>query len=132
MNTLKVLLADEHENFRRVLVPFLNAQNGVQVVGVADDCEEAVRKTESLQPDLVLLDPHMARQNGIDASRNIKNRFPSTRVFILSMDPSECYNRNIRNVADGYISKTSMKQRLLAVLASEHSNQFINGAVAIA
>jgi DNA-binding NarL/FixJ family response regulator len=119
MYKLKVLLADDHDSFRRILVAFLKAQNNIEVVGEAVDGQEAVEQAERLHPDLVLMDIHMPNRNGIDATKAIKMSRPSTKVFILSMDPSEFYRRNTQNFADGFIAKTSMKNALLSVLSSE-------------
>jgi DNA-binding NarL/FixJ family response regulator len=126
MYKLKVLLADDHDSFRRILVAFLRAQKDIEVVGEAIDGQEAIEQAEQFHPDLVLMDIHMPKQNGIEATKAIKNRWPGTKVFILSMDPSEFYRRNTQNFADGFIAKTSMKNALLSVLSNEqqlHMNE---------
>lgn len=130
MYKLKVLLADDHDSFRRILVAFLRAQKGIEVVGEAIDGQEAVEQAEKFHPDLVLMDIHMPRQNGIEATKAIKNRWPDTKVFILSMDPSEFYQKNTQDFADGFIAKSSMKNALLKVLASEQSSYLSTNAVA--
>ena len=130
MYKLKVLLADDHDSFRRILIAFLRAQKDVEVVGEAVNGQEAVEQAEKFHPDLVLMDIHMPRQNGIEATKAIKNRWPDTKVFILSMDPSEFYQKNTQDFADGFIAKSSMKNALLKVLASEQSNYLTANAVA--
>jgi DNA-binding NarL/FixJ family response regulator len=132
MNTVKILLADDHDCFRHILQTYLDAQDGFEVVGEARDGNEAVKKASELRPDVVLMDVYMPHKNGIEATRTIKRMWPSTKVFILSMDPSEGYRRNIRTIADGFIAKTSMKNALLTILANEQSNQFPIGTAAIA
>ena len=122
MQKLKVLLADDHDSFRRILIAFLRAQKDVEVVGEAVDGQEAVEQAERFHPDLVLMDIHMPKQNGLEATKAIKNHRPSTRVFILSMDPSEFYRRNTQDFADGFIAKTSMKSALLSILSSEQQS----------
>lgn len=122
MYKLKVLLADDHNSFRRILVAFLKAQNNVEVVGEAIDGQEAIEQAERFHPDLVLMDIHMPKQNGIEATKAIKSKWPGTKVFILSMDPSEFYRRNTQSFADGFIAKSSMKNALLSVLSSEQQS----------
>jgi DNA-binding NarL/FixJ family response regulator len=122
MYKLKVLLADDHDSFRRILIAFLRAQKDIEVVGEAIDGQEAVEQAERFHPDLVLMDIHMPKQNGIEATKAIKNRWPGTKVFILSMDPSEFYRRNTQDFADGFIAKTSMKSALLSILSSEQQS----------
>ncbi|MGD1046568.1 MAG: response regulator transcription factor [Bacteroidota bacterium] len=119
MHKLKVLLADDHDSFRRILIAFLRAQKDIEVVGEAIDGQEAIEQAERFHPDLILMDIHMPKQNGIEATKAIKNRWPGTKVFILSMDPSEFYRRNTQDFADGFIAKSSIKNALLSVLSSE-------------
>ena len=119
MCTLKVLLADDHESFRRILSAFLKAQQGIEIVGEAADGCEAVEKAEHLHPDLILMDIHMPLQNGIEATKTIKNHLPSTRIFILSMDISDVCRKNAHECADGFIAKSSLKNALLSILAFE-------------
>jgi DNA-binding NarL/FixJ family response regulator len=130
MYKLKVLLADDHDSFRRILVAFLRAQKDIEVVGEANDGQDAIEQVERYRPDLVLMDIHMPKQNGIEATKAIKNRWPDTKVFILSMDPSEFYRKNTQDFADGFIAKSSIKNALLKVLASEQSNYVLANAVA--
>ena len=129
MRKLKVLLADDHDNFRRILVAFLRTQKYIEVVGEAADGQEVVEQAERFCPDLVLMDIHMPKQNGIEATKAIKNILPNTKVFILSMDPGEFYRKNTQNFADGFIAKSSMKNALLSVLANEQ--QLHVGPIAI-
>ena len=122
MHRLKVLLVDDHDSLRRILIAFLRAQKDVEVVGEAVDGQDAVEQAERFHPDLVLMDIHMPKQNGIEATKAIKNRWPDTKVFILSMDSSEFYRKNTQDFADGFIAKSSMKNALLSVLSSEQQS----------
>lgn len=119
MNRLRILLADDHESFRSILASFLRAQPGVELVGEAVDGEDAIDKSNRLQPDLVLMDVHMPRRNGVEAARTIKSLNAQTKVIMMSTDSSEIYQRSAQMVADGYIPKSSMKNALLSVLLLE-------------
>lgn len=124
MAGIKVLLVDDHENFRHSLSSFLKSQRDVEVVGEAVDGDDAVRWTEQLHPDLVLMDLEMPQKDGFEATREIKRRMPNTRVVILSLYSSEVYRRAAREyLADGFIDKNSMKDALLAVIMDERARQ---------
>jgi DNA-binding NarL/FixJ family response regulator len=118
MTKLRVLLADDHEGFRRILSSFLRSQIGVEVVGEAADGQDAVDLTLRLRPDLVFIDLHMPTYDGIEATKAIKGKLPGTRVFVLSMDSSE-YHRQAVDRADGFITKQTMKNAIMTVLANE-------------
>ena len=74
MQSLKVLVVDDHEGFRRSLLSFLRAQGGVEIIGEAADGIDAVEKAELLRPDLILMDFDMPGRSGFDATEEIKHR----------------------------------------------------------
>ena len=90
VGVLRVLLADDHRMLRDALRRSLE-EVGINVVGEAGDGEEAVRMAEQLQPDVVLMDVTMPDVSGIEATRRIRDRFPSIRVVVLTMhgDPEK-------------------------------------------
>ncbi len=120
MQVLKVLVADDHECFRRSLLSFLRTQKGVEVVGEASDGVEAVDQTARLHPDLVLIDSDMPKQDGFRATQEIKLRSPRTTVVVLSMHGTDPYRRRARqHSADAFIDKGSLKASLAAILFDE-------------
>ena len=117
MVPLKILLADDHEDFRRVVHEFLDRLPNISVVGEAADGKEAVEQVERLHPDLVLIDISMPHQNGLEATRIIKQRWPATKVVIATMHDSPLYRSKALEVqADGFILKSAMKPGLVAAL----------------
>ncbi len=120
MSRLRILLADSHEAFRHSLASFLNAQANVEIVGEAADGDTAVQKAEELHPDLALIDLNMPVRSGLDATRDIKERVPQTKVVVLSMHAGEIYRKMAGEAhADGFIEKSSLKQGLLQLLQNE-------------
>jgi two-component system response regulator NreC len=115
MTPIRVLIADDHAEFRRLVQLFLNTLPHVDVVGEAVDGEEVVQRVEALRPDLVLMDIAMPKRNGLDATRIIKERWPQTRVVIATMYDNAVYRKEAQDAhADGYILKSALKPSLEA------------------
>jgi len=89
MRPIRVLLVDDYVLLRELLSKILTPDQGFEVVGQASDGFEAVNKAEALQPDLVLMDMNMPRCDGLEATKLIKERWPDTRVVILTSYPEE-------------------------------------------
>jgi len=115
VNAIRILVADDHKDFRNVVCEFLNQLPDVIVVGEADDGVDVIDKTESLDPDIVLMDITMPRRNGLEAARIIKNRWPLKKVVIATMHDNAYYRAQAEEVAaDGFIVKSSIRSGLLA------------------
>jgi DNA-binding NarL/FixJ family response regulator len=115
MNVIKVLIADDHQDFRKIVHEFLDRLPNVSVVGEAINGDDAVKKVETLFPDVVLMDISMPLMNGLDATRIIKKRWPGTKVLIATTHDDPIYRRQaIEALADGFILKCSLKPSLEA------------------
>lgn len=130
MKKIRILLVDDHDGFRRVLASFLRARPGVELVGEAVDGEDAIEKSSQLRPDMVLMDVHMPRRNGVEATRAIKVLNPQTKVVMMSVDPSESYQRSALLIADAYVPKTSIKEDLLLILSEMDHLEYGRAAIA--
>ena len=113
MERIRVLIADDHRDFRKVVHEFLNRLPNVAVVGEACDGDEAVEQVGRLAPDVVLMDIKMPNKNGLEATRIIKDRWPTTRVLISTLNDSVVYRIQAQEAkADGFIVKSDMKPSL--------------------
>jgi len=108
MNTLRVLLADDHALVRSGIRLLLQSIIGVQVVAEAENSQQALECIEKLRPDVALMDISMPGCNGIDTAAHIRTYFPQTRVVILSMHAGvEYVSQALRSGASGYVLKDS-------------------------
>jgi DNA-binding NarL/FixJ family response regulator len=117
MDTLRVLLVDDHVLFRKGLGALLEEREGVEVLGEAGDGLEAIEKARALLPDLVLMDIHMPKCSGLEAVRAIKREIPQVRIIMLTVsDDEEDLFAAIKNGAQGYLLKNLEPQQLYDML----------------
>ena len=116
---IRILLVDDHAIVRLWLLTLINEQPGLQVVGEAGTSAEAVRAVEQLAPDVVLMDIRMPGEGGIEATRQIGQRFPKVKVVMLtSFADDELVVRAIRAGAVGYVLKQVGNEELLRAIAA--------------
>ncbi len=102
---IRLLLADDHRMLRESLRRAME-DNGFDVVGEAPDGAEAVRLAEELRPDVILMDVTMPVLDGVEATRQVRDRVPGTQVVILTMHADrEVLVDAIRAGAAGYLVK---------------------------
>lgn len=110
---LRIVLTDDHTILREGLRALLTADPDFEVVGEAQDGREAVRSVERLSPDLLLMDLSMPRMSGIEAIREIKKRYPETKIIALTVHKAEEYLLStLQAGADGYILKDATHEEL--------------------
>lgn len=119
METIRVLLVDDHKILREGLRSLLERQAGIEVVGEASDGQEALQKVEALQPDVVVMDVAMPGMDGLEATKHIKEQFPETRVLVLTQyDEQQFVMPLLRAGASGYVLKRSGRKEVLRAIRS--------------
>jgi len=113
----KIVIAEDHTILRAGLRALLSGQNGLEVIGEAGDGREAIRKVDTLQPDLLLIDLSMPKLNGIEAIREIKSRHPEIKIIVLTVHKSEEYiSAALQAGANGYMLKDASQNELLLAI----------------
>ena len=124
MDKIRVLLADDHTLIRSGIATLLQTNKDFLVVGEAEDGEEAVRKTGELKPTVVVLDLSMPKLSGIEASKQIKKKYPEVNVLVLTMHENEEYVYQIlKSGAAGYVLKSAGKDELIAAIRAAAKGQ---------
>ena len=114
VDQITVLLAEDHAAYRKSLKLLVESDGDIDVVGEAKNGLEAVRLNKSLQPDVIVMDIAMPLLNGLQATRQIMETSPATKVLILSShSDSEYIEQAMVFGASGYL----LKQSAAAVLA---------------
>jgi DNA-binding NarL/FixJ family response regulator len=106
MDTIRVVLADDHAGIRQGIANLLRQAGDIEVVGQAQDGLEALSAVEELQPDVLLLDLSMPKMDGVDVARQlITSRFP-VRILVLSIYLHDEYVQALcGNGICGYLTK---------------------------
>ncbi len=114
---VRILVADDHRMVRKGLVSLLQAEEGFEIVGEADDGRVAVQMASQLQPDVVVMDLRMPNLNGIDATRQILGESPKTKIIGLSANSdSRSATEMLRAGATGYVFKQSAFEELATAI----------------
>jgi len=110
----RILIADDHEMLRRGVRTMLQEETDWEVCGEAVDGKDAIDKTRSLNPDLVILDINLPVMNGLDAMRRILRDCPQTKILAFTVDDSNELVKEIKAAgAHGWLSKNRAGQDLV-------------------
>jgi len=123
---IRVLLVDDHPVVRQGLRALLSTQDGIEVVGEADDGDVAVSAAERLSPDVVLMDVVMPAMDGVEALRRIVERRPQTRVVMLTSYADE--RRAMEAVdagASGFLLKDASPRDVVSAIRAAHRGEAV-------
>jgi DNA-binding NarL/FixJ family response regulator len=131
-NSIRIVLADDHDLVRSGIKALLSTVEGVQVIAEARNGNELLQLLETVQPDVVMTDISMPGMDGITAIAEIHSRHPEVRVVVLSMyDTVDFVKRAVANGACGYLMKDAppfeLEQALRSVVAT---GSYFSAAVA--
>lgn len=117
MNTIRVMLVDDHEMVRLGLKSYLNLQPDVEVVAEASDGEEGLAKALEVKPDVVVMDLVMPKMTGVEATLALLKEWPQAQIVILTsyLDNEKIYPV-LEAGARGYMLKTSSADEILAAI----------------
>ena len=129
---MKILLCDDQAVIRDGLEMLLNLEKDFQVIGVAQDGAEAVDLAAQKQPDLILKDLKMPIMSGIEATREIRTKFPNIKILVLTTyDDDEWVFDAIRAGASGYLLKDTPRQKIVeAIRGTMDGKSFVDPAIA--
>jgi DNA-binding NarL/FixJ family response regulator len=126
MAKITILLADDHAVVREGLVELIRHETDMEVVGEADNGEEAIRLAKQFQPDVILMDIGMPGVNGIEATTKIKESVSQSRILVLTAyDNPEFVAAVVEAGATGYLLKNVRGKELTSAIRSAYEGEFI-------
>jgi DNA-binding NarL/FixJ family response regulator len=128
MEHVRILVVDDHDDFRSGLEALLGATEWAEVAGTTTDGRHAVPVALDLQPDVVLMDLNMPDVNGIDATQRIVASSPHIKVLVLTMlEDDESVFAAIRAGARGYLLKGARRADILRSIEAVAAGEVIFG-----
>ena len=122
----RILLADDHHMVRQGIRQLLEREVDFEVVGEADNGLEAVRLASELKPDVVVMEAHMPKLDGVEATRRVKAEHPQAAVLILTSSEEEEYiGELVAAGAGGYLLKSAKGEDLAQTIRMVRAGQFV-------
>lgn len=121
---IRLLLVDDTALFRSAIAALVEAQDGLEVVGEADNGLEAVEKARALKPDVIVMDVEMPVMDGVQATRLIREQVPDAKIVMLTVSESDDHLLDaIRFGAQGYLLKDLRPAELFSMVQSAMRNE---------
>jgi len=123
---IKVLVVDDQNLIREGLRMMLGLYDNIFLVGEATNGKEALQVLEQSQVDLVLMDIRMPIMDGVEATKRIKEKYPNTKVLILTTFKEDEYIfEGLKNGADGYILKDISSEELVKAIETVYKGNVL-------
>ena len=131
MSKITVLLADDHTMVRQGLRSLLAVESDIEVVGEADNGRQALQLARKLQPHVIVMDIAMPQLNGLEATRQIIQEVPGSRVIILSSYSDDEYVEQLTDAgATGYLLKQTAANNLIkAIRETRQGNAYFSPSI---
>jgi DNA-binding NarL/FixJ family response regulator len=114
LETLRILIAEDHPLFRKGMISLLSSVPEFEVVGEAVTGEEAMVRAADLQPDVILMDLQMPEVNGIEATRRILQESPNIRILVVTLfEDDDSVFMALRAGARGYVLKDADEEEMV-------------------
>ena len=132
MESIKIILVDDHQLIRDGIKALLSGNNDIDIIGEASDSVELFEKLQFQKPDLLIMDISLPGSSGIEITKVICEKYPEIKVMILSMYNTEDFIFNsLKAGAKGFLPKNTSRNELLEAIYAIHSGEeFFGEAIA--
>ena len=122
----RILIADDHPLLREAICQVFSNQKDMEIIGQANNGEEAIKLTSQLKPDILVMDIMMPKADGLEASRQIKKIAPNTAILILTAYDDDNYVLGLLEAgATGYLMKSARGQDLVEAVRAIRAGESV-------
>tara|TARA_R110002096_G_scaffold44524_9_gene119891 strand:+ start:50078 stop:50764 length:687 start_codon:yes stop_codon:yes gene_type:complete len=124
MNTITIVLADDHAILREGVASLIGGQEDMKVVAVAEDGLQLLEQCRTMQPDVAVIDISMPKCTGLEVLERVVAECPKTRVLVLTMHDNQSYARRVlASGGSGYIVKRTAGKELIKAIREVHAGR---------
>ncbi|MEP0369067.1 MAG: response regulator transcription factor [Cyclobacteriaceae bacterium] len=124
MSKIKIIVVDDHQLFREGMLSLLAKNDGLDIVGEAENADRFFELMDTVDPHVVLIDITMPGLNGLEVIKMSKSKYPAAKFIVLTMHAEGQYVvRAVRNGAFGYLIKNADEQELLDAIETVASGK---------
>ncbi|MBN2075679.1 MAG: response regulator transcription factor [Dehalococcoidales bacterium] len=124
METIRILLVDDHSVVRSGLGQMLDLEEDIKVVGEASNSEEALQMINIISPDIILMDIKMPGMDGVRLTKEIKERLPSCNIIMFTLH-GDYLTQAMEAGATGYLLKDIKRENLVRAIRQVHAGQLV-------
>lgn len=125
MSKIKIAIADDYKIYRDGLKVGLSADDNLEIIGEADNGEELMKALESLSPDVILMDLKMPLMDGMEATKQVRKKYPSIKVLVVTMYEDDKFIIHLmENGANGYLLKNAEPDEIRKSIYAVHENGY--------
>ncbi|HMU46162.1 MAG TPA: response regulator transcription factor [Chitinophagaceae bacterium] len=125
MSKIKIAIADDYKIFREGLKVGFSADEGVEVIMEADNGEDLLKLMESNTPDVILMDLKMPIMDGMEATKEVRKKYPSVKILVVSMYEDDKFIIHLMETgANGYLLKNAEPDEILRSIYAVHENGY--------
>jgi len=122
--TTRLLIVDDHAVVRSGLRMLLENEHDIEIIGEAENAEEAIQAATQLKPNIILMDIGLPDLSGIDATREIKKRLPEVAIVALTIhEDEEYFFKMLEAGASGYVPKRAAPEELITAIRAAATGQ---------
>ena len=125
MSKIKIAIADDYKIFREGLKVGLSADSNMQIILEADNGEDLLKGLENISPDIILMDLKMPIMDGMEATKEVRKKYPGIKVLVVSMYDDDKFIIHLMEIgANGYLLKNAEPDEIRRSIYSVHENGY--------